>query len=294
MTTPRPVLLATFSGLGLLDLAFAEVFPEASIVRAPDVIYGSLHDIRTWHAPSGVFHGVIGGPPCQLWSRMKYINPQAGQKHGNLIPEFERICHEAQPDWWLMENVPQAPEPSVAGYVTRSLVLNNRWCQSEDGDGIGAEQNRTRRFSFGTRDGRALSVELAVFEAPLREYAVTSSARPVPVALIRDGKGGHRTKTAFRAPTVLSGHGAAPGQRDALRGRMPGAVGAGHTGFPDSPKYSIAEMCRLQGIPSDFADEVPLTAHGKRKLIGNGVPRFTGRVVAEAVRRALWPAGPVA
>ncbi|HXI15461.1 MAG TPA: DNA cytosine methyltransferase [Chloroflexota bacterium] len=281
----RPVILATFSGLGLLDLAFSEVFPEASIVRAPDVIYGSLHDIRTWHAPHA--WGVLGGPPCQIWSRMKYINPLAGQKHGNLIPEFERICAEASPDWWLMENVPQAPEPKVPGYVTRSLVLNNRWCQSDDG--MGAEQNRTRRFSFGTRDGRALSVELAAFEAPLREYAVTSSARPGPVALIRDGKGGHRTKTALRAPTVLSGHGAAPGQRDALRGRMPGADCAGHTGFPDSPEYSIAEMCRLQGIPSNFADEVPLTAHGKRKLIGNGVPVFTGRAIAQAVRRALCP-----
>lgn len=70
-------------------------------------------------------------------------------------------------------------------------------------------------------------------------------------------------------PTVVAGHGAAPSQRD--------------RGFD----YSLAEMCEWQGLPRTFADELPFTRHGKRKVIGNGVPLPLGRGVARAVKRAL-------
>jgi DNA (cytosine-5)-methyltransferase 1 len=46
-------------------------------------------------------------------------------------------------------------------------------------------------------------------------------------------------------------------------------------------------MCRLQGLPEDFADELPFTTHGKRKVIGNGVPLTLGRPIARAVKRAM-------
>jgi site-specific DNA-cytosine methylase len=46
-------------------------------------------------------------------------------------------------------------------------------------------------------------------------------------------------------------------------------------------------MCRLQGLPEDFTDEMPFTTHGKRKVVGNGVPIPTGRAIARAVKRAI-------
>jgi len=277
------LIASEFPGIDLLGMAFEQEMPEVCVMRGPDPIYGG--DVRTHHLPVGVFWGVIGGPPCQAFSRMRHINPNAGRKHGNLIPEFERLCAEAQPTWFLMENVRDAPAPTVPGYLVRSLLVNNRWLPGGE-DGIGAEQHRERRFSFGTRDGRRLCLEVAALEAPRSQFAVTSSARQIPVALQRDGNGGHRPKTALRGPTGLSGHGAALGQRDRVRQRST-AVGAGHSNLPGEPSYSVAEMCRLQGLPETFADELPFTVHGKRKAIGNGVCLFTGRAVARAVLHAL-------
>ncbi len=33
-------------------------------------------------------------------------------KHKDEIPEFERVCGEGRPEWFLMENVPEAPVPA--------------------------------------------------------------------------------------------------------------------------------------------------------------------------------------
>ena len=95
------LVLSLFPGIGLLDRAFEE--EGFVIVRGPDLLWGG--EIKTFHPPAGKFDGVIGGPPCQIFSVMKRLNPRAGGKHGNLIPEFERCVIEAQPAWCLMENV---------------------------------------------------------------------------------------------------------------------------------------------------------------------------------------------
>lgn len=89
MSSPQ-LVLSLFPGIGLLDMAFeAEGF---CVVRGPDLLWGG--DIRRFHPPKRKFEGVIGGPPCQFASKMRHINPLAGRKHGNLIPEFERVVVE--------------------------------------------------------------------------------------------------------------------------------------------------------------------------------------------------------
>lgn len=253
----QPLVLSLFPGIGLLDMAFEE--EGFCIVRGPDVLWGG--DVRRFHPPAGVFAGVIGGPPCQVHSRLRYLNPRAGEKHGDLIPEFCRVTGEAAPQWWLMENVAEAPLPVVAGYLVRSLMLNNRW--------VGAEQHRLRRFSFGTCDGRTLDVsaDVAIFEAPLVALAVTASHREaVPVKLGGSGK----VKSTWRPPTVLSGHASASPDYIRQRGSRP-----------------ISEACVLQGLPADFLEEAPFTDQGKRRVIGNGVPLPMGRAIARAVKRAV-------
>lgn len=240
------LVLSLFPGIGFLDTAFED--EGYCVVRGPDVIWGG--DARSWHVPAQRFDGVIGGPPCQLFTKLRYLNPLAGQKHGNLIPEYERLVAEAQPAWFVMENVPEAPEPVIPGYEVNSIILNNRW--------LGQVQDRTRRFSFGTRDGRRLLVEMALFEPVEYRQAVTRSARAVPVKLGGSGKV-KRTYT----------------EEGARRG-------------PDNgPREKIAEMLRLQGFPEDLLDECPFTESGKRLVIGNGVPREMGRAIARAVKQAV-------
>lgn len=262
------LVLSIFPGADLLGLAFEQ--EGFCVVRGPDPIFGSLHDVRLFHPPADTFAGVIGGPPCQSFSRLHHLNPLAGQRHGNLIPEFERVVQEARPLWFLMENVPEAPLPRIPGYwPAPPLLINNRW--------LGAEQQRLRRFSFSVCQAMQpvvldISPDLALFEAALVELAVTSHTAAIPIRLVRDGHGGHRPKRpSLRPPAVLGGHG----------------DGSNSSRMRGLSARSISEMCRLQGIPEDFLDDAPFTAHGKRQLVGNGVPLPMGRAVAAAIKRAV-------
>lgn len=241
------IVLSVFPGIGLLDRAFEQ--EGFCIVRGPDVLWGG--DIRCFHPPPGVFDGLIGGPPCQLFTILKRLVKNAGERQGNLIPEFTRVVNEARPRWFLMENVPGAPLPCPKGYIVTNLTLNNRW--------LGEPQERTRRFSFGSADGgHSLLVDVALFESLDYRQAVTSSLRRVPVALGGSG----RVKRSLRAD-----------------GKRPG---------PDQgPRASLAEMCVAQGLPATFLADSPFTLEGKRKAIGNGVPLPMGLAVARAVKRAM-------
>lgn len=184
------LVLSLFPGIGLLDMAFEE--QGFCVVRGPDLLWGG--DVRRFHPPAGKFDGVIGGPPCQLFSQLATMNPHAG-KRGNMIPEFERCVMEAKPQWFLMENVPDAPRPNVAGYGVYESLIRDVW--------VGGATMRKRRFSFGTHDGRTLPVEV--------------------VAL-------HRTDPEH---TVLAGHGPALGQRvRGIVGRGPAEM-ARLQGLPD-------------------------------------------------------------
>jgi DNA (cytosine-5)-methyltransferase 1 len=130
------LVLSLFPGIGLLDMAFEE--EGFCVVRGPDVHWGG--DVRRFHPPPGRFDGVIGGPPCQAFTPLRHMSPHV-DAYGNLIPEFERVVLEAQPGWFLMENVREAPMPVCPGYVVHDVVLRDHWC--------GGETSRVRRFSFG-------------------------------------------------------------------------------------------------------------------------------------------------
>jgi site-specific DNA-cytosine methylase len=62
-------------------------------------------DVRDFDVLPGRFDGVIGGPPCQPFSKAKVGEYSV---HENLIPEFVRIVEQASPQWAVMENVPEA------------------------------------------------------------------------------------------------------------------------------------------------------------------------------------------
>ncbi len=125
----KGLVLSLFPGADIFGRAFE--LEGWCVVRGPELILGQ--DIRDWHAIEGKFDGIIGGPPCQLYSVA--VKGQTAT-HGNLIPEFERIVNEAKPKWFVMENVPAAPIISAA-----------KWNQVCDAWEYGASQHRTRRFS---------------------------------------------------------------------------------------------------------------------------------------------------
>lgn len=116
------LVLSLFPGIGLLDQAFEE--EGFCVVRGPDLLWGG--DIKHFHPPAKKFDGVIGGPPCQAFSRLRHIVEANGyQVAEDLIPEYERCVSEARPTWFLMENVEDAPEPSLADYANFSQLIKD-------------------------------------------------------------------------------------------------------------------------------------------------------------------------
>jgi DNA (cytosine-5)-methyltransferase 1 len=133
------LVLSLFPGAGLLDRGFEQA--GFCVVRGPDMLLGQR--IEDFHAPAGHFAGVIGGPPCQDFSRARRRPPTG---HGlAMLKEFARAVTEARPDWWLLENVPGVPSLAIPGYhVQRFNVFASHF---------GGLQRRNRAMQFGSLDG---------------------------------------------------------------------------------------------------------------------------------------------
>ena len=242
------LVLSLFPGIGLLDMAFEE--EGFCVVRGPDLLWGG--DIRRFHPPAGKFDGVIGGPPCQAFSRLRHIVEHNGyQVAPDLIPEFERVVYEARPLWFVMENVEAAPVPNVPGYQVVSRLLRDVWC--------GGVTDRLRRFTWGTLVGGPLSrwhIDVVALHADAEHSALASGGgRPVPVAVGGSGKVKRSAKSALK-------------------------------NYGYSTLGAFENHKRLQGLPADF-DLPGFTVSGKVRALGNGVPLPMGRAVAKAVKRVL-------
>lgn len=250
------LVLSCFPGIGLLDMAFEEA--GFCIVRGPDALWGG--DIKRFHPPAGRFDGVIGGPPCQAFSRLRHLVEHNGYAVAeNLIPEFARCVEEARPAWFLMENVPGAPRPEIGqAYNITDQLIRDVW--------VGGETSRLRRFTFGRRwpQSARLEIETLALCRPDPEPTVCASGgAPVPVAIGGSGK----VKRSFTE------------RHKATR------KGASAMGYKTGPY--LREALRLTGLPEDFLDGAPFTVAGKIKVVGNGVPLAMGRAVAAAVKRAV-------
>lgn len=115
------LVLSLFPGVGLFD----RVFEDAGfcVVRGPDRLWGG--DVRRFHPPSGIWDGVIGGPPCQDFSTARRADDPPTGEGLELLREFARVVNEASPDWFVMENVPTVPDiaPLVPEYDVQRLHI---------------------------------------------------------------------------------------------------------------------------------------------------------------------------
>jgi DNA (cytosine-5)-methyltransferase 1 len=155
------LVLSLFPGIDLLGRGFeSEGF---CVVRGPDLIWGG--DVRDFHPDRRKFDGIIAGSPCQDFSKLRRNAPTG---YGiQMLNEFCRVIAAAQPDWFLLENVPTVPNVAVSGYTVQRLDLNAREC--------GAKQNRPRHFQFGSCDGRVLVPARAPVRMAVSQPAVLAS-----------------------------------------------------------------------------------------------------------------------
>lgn len=262
------LVLSLFPGIGLLDMAFEQ--EGFCVVRGPDLLWGG--DIRRFHPPAGRFDGVIGGPPCQMFSTMKRRVPNAGEKQGNLIPEFERVVRQAQPMWALMENVEGAPKPQIDGYAVYDQLIRDVWC--------GGETTRLKRFSFGAR---------VIMPMPVIETEALHRPDPEPAALAAGGRRertrvtrtgerrryteGYKTEVDFRNHCRLQG---LPEGFDIPPFRTAAKVKAIGNGVPLAMGRAVAravkravctclaDVCDCQAYPTHVSEECPI--HNRKPM----------------------------
>lgn len=139
------LVLSLFPGIGLLDRGFED--SGFCVVRGPDLIFGG--DIRRFSVPAGRFEGIIGGPPCQDFSKARRSEPTGNGLE--MLEEFKRVVTEAEPVWWLAENVPGVPDIRIKGYSWQRLDLN--------ASDFGMKQRRLRHVQFGSIDGSQLIID---------------------------------------------------------------------------------------------------------------------------------------
>lgn len=157
------VILSLFPGVGILDRGFEA--EGVCVVRGPDLLWGG--NIFDFTAPRGIFWGIIGGSPCQDFSQARRA-PPTGQGR-LLMREVCRVVQIAEPEWWLLENVPRAPDLRIDGYSYQRIDVNQGWyC------GV----SRLRHFQFGSASsGVTLQIPRG---APVRGCE--------PAALANDGR----------------------------------------------------------------------------------------------------------
>jgi DNA (cytosine-5)-methyltransferase 1 len=155
-----------FCGCGGLGTGFSKFFQVTyaiDIQRCCVDTYGANHpettvQLRDVRDISGCQHdfdgvvGVIGGPPCQPFSRLN-LKKRAVDPRSPLLEEFMRLVGEIRPRFYLLENIPAIParkKKSIVrigkslGYNVSSLILN-----AAD---YGAAQHRRRWIVVGLRN----------------------------------------------------------------------------------------------------------------------------------------------
>ncbi len=170
------------------------------MVSAGDILWG--RDVREFTPARHIFTGVIGGSPCQDFSKARR-SPPTGQGV-QLVKEFARVVEQSAPEWFLLENVPGGPDCDVPGYFVQRLNLNASEC--------GVAQNRLRCFQFGSRDGVGL--------------VIARSDKPEtvgPCVMASEGKrGARRTWPDFCALQGLPRDFTLPGLSQAMRYKLVG------------------------------------------------------------------------
>ncbi|WP_207775390.1 DNA cytosine methyltransferase [Pusillimonas noertemannii] len=324
-----PQVVSLFSGAGGLDWGFHQEgfhvalaidiseaairthkrnFPMTRSVAA-DLIQlqpvGTLELVRE-SVPVGARIGVIGGPPCQGFSRANTASSADDPR--NELPKLyldivERLQQEYTVEFVVFENVLGIRDRKhaakykelVEGLRTLDFDVTEKELCSLD---FGVPQNRRRIILSAMRDGQGYAavrpvrkagkktVREAIEGLPAPKYfdrKLTAVDIPVhanhwtmrpkslkfsnPGASFSDGRSFKRLEWDQPSPTVAYGH------REI------------HVHPNGTRRLSIYEAMLLQGFPKSFVLEGNLSEQVEQ--VSNAVPPPLGKSIASAVKRAL-------
>ncbi len=154
-----------FCGAGGMGLGFSkhfEVTDAIDISRPAIKTYGANHpnttarvkDVRNLTGARNDYEGItgiIGGPPCQSWSR-RNIRQDPNDPRASLIDEYMRVVSEVKPQWFVLENVVTVPrdlkQRTVQNAEDLGYAVEPRYLNASD---YGAAQTRRRWVVIGTK-----------------------------------------------------------------------------------------------------------------------------------------------
>lgn len=173
-------VISLFSGAGMLDWPFAadEAFQIVyAAERDPDAVntykanIGShirqcdIRDLKASDLPAADV--IIGGPPCQPYSRANPSKTKRGAGHaeGDMLAEYVRLVKETEVKVFLIENVPQL--------LTDSYGENLRFIVNELADweistktvrdcDVGGYTKRKRALLIGSRIGKPVIPDISL------------------------------------------------------------------------------------------------------------------------------------
>lgn len=324
-----PKIVSLFSGAGGLDLGFKEVgftisvaidaaeaairthrknFPRTKAVVA-DLIrlqpHGVLAQVMA-KLPAGERIAVIGGPPCQGFSRAN-TSSQASDPRNKLPTLYLNIVRELQRvytvEFIVFENVLGIRDKKHASTYTALVngikglgfdVTEKELCATD----FGVPQNRRRIVLSGMREGQG--------------YTQVKPRRRRGLVTVREAIGDLQSPAFFKhglSPDDIPGHPnhwtmqpksprfAKPDTEmgdgrsfKRLKWDAPSpTIAFGHREIHVHPsgrrRLSIYEALLLQGFPEDFVLEGNLSEQVEQ--VSNAVPPPLARSVALAVKRAL-------
>ncbi len=145
---------------GLTCVAAVEMNRDACETFALRHIHAAIHDVPIQAVDFKRYRGIpllVGGPPCQPFSAGG--KGLASEDTRDMIPQFVRAVKEAQPEVFLMENVPGLAGPTHREYLEHSLEkltkLGYKLCvELVNAAEYGVPQKRRRLIVVGVRNGK--------------------------------------------------------------------------------------------------------------------------------------------
>jgi DNA (cytosine-5)-methyltransferase 1 len=332
-------VLSLYTGAGGLDLGFeaagfetaaaVEIDPEAVTTlrhnRGWPVLDRDIHTIssrkllETAGLAAGEADALIGGPPCQPFSKSGYWASgdtlRLGDPRSGTLGAYLRVLRDTLPKTFLLENVPGLAYRSKnegLELIERTIYKINKDCGTSytlsvgqlNAANFGVPQIRERVFVIGARDG-------ADFAFPEPTHARHATAWDAIGDLEEDDDPALRVrgKWADLLPSIPEGEnylwhtergGGLPlfGWRRrywsfllklskalpswTIQAQPGPAIGPFHW---KSRRLSARELCRLQTVPEGYTVLGNLAA--VQRQLGNAVPSALAEALALAMRRQL-------
>lgn len=252
---------------------------KAAVTNFPDIIEHGDVTKEDFVKYKGKIDLLIGGSPCQGFSsagkQLNFNDPRS-----KLFFEYVRAIKECQPKYFLLENVVMKKEwqDIISSYLgVEPIEINSS---------LVSAQNRKRLYwtnipNITQPKDKHITLEDILEDVEMNNLAAIRGRRINKATIVgrRLDKNGHRQDynkdipitqcLEVRATNVDKSNCLTTIDKDNVLTSLP--VGR----YPDAFNkklpfryYTTKEMCRLQTLPDNYLDMIPITA--ARKALGNG------------------------